>query len=148
MEERGCWGFPASAGFIIDSHVAAARERPRRIGLGNRRRFFRRTGFEIGNATGPAQRKLAKKEARPRSRSSPILRDPLDHLCTRLSTCYWPTPIRSDVLSLADANLWLFDAGIAERSGSVSKPINYLLSWLRTFALSFLPIQFRIFGTL
>lgn len=49
--------------------------------LGNRRRFFRATGFEIGNATGRAQRKLAKKESRPQSRSLPILpppRDPLD----------------------------------------------------------------------
>lgn len=48
--------------------------------LGNRRRFFRATGFEIGNATGRAQRKLAKKESRPQSRSLSILpiRDPLD----------------------------------------------------------------------
>lgn len=59
-----------------------ARERPRRIELSNRKRFFRATGFEIGNATGRAQRKLAttkkekkeRKKARLRSRSLPIVR--------------------------------------------------------------------------
>lgn len=79
MEDSAARGFPASAGFIIDSHVAACIRgygswKATRFVLGNRRRFFRPTGFEIGNATGRAQRKLVKKEARPRSRSLPILR--------------------------------------------------------------------------
>lgn len=81
--DRRLWRIPASVGFII---ARGSVYKPLRLvkgrmdrRLGNRRRFFRATGFEIGNATGRAQRKLAKKESRPQSRSLPILpslRDP------------------------------------------------------------------------